>query len=98
MISGGGGAVEENVPEQSIYFFLVWKQFFYFTINEKNKFFFSFIRKDETIFFSAYYGKTTFHAASFHNNMCNSVGSEPNVGLQQVSGLISDSGSILVIN
>ena len=27
---GGGGGVEENVPEQSIYFFPGRKQFFYF--------------------------------------------------------------------
>ena len=32
---GGGGGVEENVPEQSIYFSLVRKQFFNFTMSAK---------------------------------------------------------------
>ena len=38
LISGGGSGVEENVPEQSIYFFAVWKQIFYFTSSEKQIF------------------------------------------------------------
>ena len=41
---GGGGGVEEIVPEQSIYFSLVRKQSFYFTMSEK-QIFFSFLRK-----------------------------------------------------
>ena len=66
-ISGG---VEENVPEQSIYFFPVRKQFFYFTMSKK-----------QILFFSAYCSKPTGHTASFHINMCNSIGSESSVGL-----------------
>ena len=36
---GGGGGVEENVPEHFIYFFPVPKQIFYFTNSEKQIFF-----------------------------------------------------------
>ena len=70
----GGGGVEENVPEQSIYFFPGQKQFFYFTSSEKQIFFF--VRtKDETIFFSTYFCEPTVHAMSFDDNFSNSVGS-----------------------
>ena len=49
MISGGARGVEENVPEQSIYFFPVRKQFFYFTMSDKQIIFFR-SYKDKTIF------------------------------------------------
>ena len=72
---GGGGGVEENVPEQSIYFF-PFLNFFYLPA-VKNKFFFVH-SKDETIFFSTYFCEPTGHALSFNVNqlvMSKSVGS-----------------------
>ena len=74
MISGEGRGVEENVPEQSIYFFPGRKQFFYFTSSEKQIIFFVSI-KDETIFFSTYFCEPTGHTMSLDDNMSNSVGS-----------------------
>ena len=45
------GGFEENVPEQSIYFFQRLKQFFYFSSSEKQIFFF--LRTKDKIFFLA---------------------------------------------
>ena len=81
----GGGGVEENVPEQSIYLFQVWEQFFYFTMSVKQIFLFV-PTKDETIIFHAYYSKPMGHAASFHTNMCNLVGRESSVGCNKNPG------------
>ena len=66
--------VEENLLEQSIYFFWGRKQFFILPA-VKNKLFIFVCIKDETIFFSTYFCEPTGHAVSFDDNMSTSVGS-----------------------
>ena len=67
---GGGGGVEENVPEQFIYF-CRGRHFFFILTGVKNKLFLFAPTKDEHIFFSTYFCEPTGPAMSFDDNMSN---------------------------